>query len=64
MSSIFKSETIWTGNTYPVRAEIAKLGGRWDSERKGWIVPPLTMRERGIAGNIVRLNGILAKKTD
>lgn len=46
MSSIYKSQTKWTGNTYPIRDAIRKLGGRWDAEQKAWIVPSLTMRER------------------
>lgn len=28
-----------TGNTYPVRAQLKTLGGRWDSVAKGWLVP-------------------------
>lgn len=44
--SIFKSETLWTGNTYPHKDYIKSLGGRWDAERKGWVVPPMTMKER------------------
>jgi len=28
-----------TGNTYPVKDEIKKLGGRWDAEARGWQVP-------------------------
>ena len=47
MSSIYKSTTIWSGNTYPIRAAIKKLGGKWDAEKKVWIVPPLSMNERG-----------------
>jgi len=30
---------ILTGDTYPIKAYIiSKLGGKWDKERKGWIV--------------------------
>jgi hypothetical protein len=29
-----------TGNTYPVRAELKALGGKWDPARKAWLVPP------------------------
>lgn len=47
MSSIYKSTTLWTGNTYPIRDAIKSLGGKWDPERKAWIVPSLSMRERG-----------------
>lgn len=46
MSSIYKQPTIWTGNTYPIRAAIAKLGGKWNAEKKAWIVPALSMKER------------------
>ena len=28
-----------TGNTYPVRAQIKALGGKWDSLSKAWLVP-------------------------
>lgn len=44
--SIFKSPTIVTGNTYQYRELLRSLGGRWDAERKAWLLPPLSMRER------------------
>ncbi len=47
MSSIYKSPTIWTGNTYPIRDAIKSLGGKWDATKKAWVVPALTMKERG-----------------
>lgn len=28
-----------SGNTYPVKDKIKALGGRWDAERKAWMVP-------------------------
>ena len=28
-----------TGNTYPVKDQIKALGGRWNSDRKAWMVP-------------------------
>ncbi|MCC6314802.1 MAG: hypothetical protein IT337_12410 [Thermomicrobiales bacterium] len=28
-----------TGNTYPVKDQIKALGGRWDADRKAWMVP-------------------------
>ena len=28
--------TTVTGNTYPVRAQLKELGGRWDPTRQGW----------------------------
>ena len=28
-----------TGNTYPVKEEIKALGGKWNSQAKGWDVP-------------------------
>ena len=28
-----------TGNTYPVKDAIKALGGRWDAQRKIWMVP-------------------------
>ena len=27
------------GNTYPFRAELKALGGKWDAEQKAWLVP-------------------------
>lgn len=27
-----------TGNTYPVREQLAALGGKWDAVKKGWHV--------------------------
>ncbi len=62
MSAICKHETLWTGNTYPIRDAIRSLGGRWDADRKAWIVPPLSMRDRsnmyhmcgGLKGVIIR----------
>ena len=27
------------GNTYPVKDQIKALGGRWNAEAKGWMVP-------------------------
>lgn len=47
MSSLFKSKTLWTGNTFAHKDYIKKLGGQFDKERKGWIVPAMSMRERG-----------------
>ena len=44
--SIFKSPTVWSGNTYTIRDAIRRLGGKWDAQRKVWIVPALTMKER------------------
>jgi hypothetical protein len=28
-----------TGNTYPVKAELKELGGRWNAAQKCWMVP-------------------------
>ena len=30
---------IITGNTYPVKDKLKALGGRWNTEAKGWDVP-------------------------
>ena len=32
-------KTLITGNTYPVRERLKELGGRWDPEQRGWLVP-------------------------
>lgn len=31
--------TAITGNTYPVKDQIKALGGKWDADRKAWMVP-------------------------
>jgi len=28
-----------TGNTYPIKEEIKSLGGFWDGNNKGWLMP-------------------------
>lgn len=28
-----------TGNTFPVKEQLKALGGKWNSEQKGWEVP-------------------------
>lgn len=28
-----------TGNTYPVKEQLKALGGRWNADRKAWMVP-------------------------
>lgn len=33
------------GCTYPVRNEIAALGGKWDARRKVWMVPEAALDE-------------------
>lgn len=37
--------TVITGNTYPVREGLRALGGRWDPDRKAWIVPAARAEE-------------------
>jgi len=29
-----------TGNTYPVKDQLRALGGKWNADRKAWMVPP------------------------
>ncbi len=42
------------GNTYPVKEQIKALGGRWNSEKKGWDVENDKEAEvRGLLTNIV-----------
>jgi hypothetical protein len=42
-----KNQTIiLTGNTFAHKDEIKAIGGKWDADRKAWIVEPGTMRER------------------
>ncbi len=31
--------TTITGNTYPVKDQIKALGGKWNPDIKGWVVP-------------------------
>lgn len=56
--SIYKSPTMWTGNTYPARDEIKALGGRWDAKEKGWRVPALSMAKRSQASSIAHRYGL------
>lgn len=43
-----------TGNTYPVRQELARLGGVWDATAKGWRVPASKAEEaRKLVGGAV-----------
>lgn len=58
MSSMFRRETEWSGNTYPIRAQIRSLGGTWDAARKVWIVPAGTMRQRGEMDRLSRTGGV------
>lgn len=36
---------IVTGNTYPVKDDLKRLGGTWDATAKGWRVPPERLAE-------------------
>jgi len=52
-------KVIITGNTYNCRDDIKKLGGRWDGERKAWVVDIAghalnTMRGRGQLDSALR----------
>lgn len=59
MSAICRTTTIWTGSTYPHRDFIKSIGGRWEESKNGWIVPPLSMRQREeIYGKTDGLKGI------
>lgn len=61
--SIYKSQTIWTGNTYPIRDAIKSLGGRWDAARKAWVVPALSMSERSKVYSLCGgLKGVIVAK--
>jgi hypothetical protein len=31
--------TLITGNTYPVKDQLKAMGGKWDPNKKGWLVP-------------------------
>ena len=37
-----------TGNTYPIRDSLKKLGFRYKSESKSWTVEPITEKEKEI----------------
>lgn len=39
MSTATNNSVLITGNTYPVKDQIKALGGRWNSDAKGWMVP-------------------------
>ena len=38
----FSNATKWTGNTYPIRAELKEFGGKWDEDAKAWFLPPVS----------------------
>lgn len=38
-------DVLITGNTFPVKEELKKLGGRWDSTAQGWKVPAAKAEE-------------------
>jgi hypothetical protein len=61
--SICKSTTVWSGNTYPIRDAIKSLGGKWDANRKVWIVPALSMRQRSSVYSLCGgLKGVTVEK--
>jgi hypothetical protein len=33
------NQVLVQGNTYPVRAELKALGGKWNPRKKGWLLP-------------------------
>jgi len=48
-----------TGNTYPVRAGLYKLGGKWDAEAKAWMVPEEKAEE---ARKLVQAAGAISRR--
>lgn len=60
------SITILTGNTYPVRSEIAAIpGAHWDAQRKAWVITPGTMAERARQSSAIyalKKKGVVAKE--
>jgi hypothetical protein len=56
--SMFKSETVWTGNTFGIKDQIKSLGGKWDGNRKAWVVPALPMSRRSEAGLLANKAGV------
>lgn len=40
-----------TGNTYPVKDKLRELGGKWDRDRKVWLVPDNKIKEAQEAVN-------------
>jgi hypothetical protein len=57
MSSLFYRPTKWSGNTYPIRAELRALGGQWDAELKCWHMPAGNMRERAAMSELAHKAG-------
>jgi hypothetical protein len=39
MTTQTKTIVLITGNTYPVKDQLRAMGGRWNPEAKGWMVP-------------------------
>lgn len=47
------STYILTGNTFAHRHEIARIGGKWDADKKAWIVESGNMRERQEQSSVI-----------
>jgi hypothetical protein len=56
--SIFKNQTIWTGNTFGIKDQLKALGGKWDGNRKAWVVPALSMKQRSVVGLLANKAGV------
>lgn len=54
MDYFFKYTTIWSGNTLSIESGIKALGGRWDSDRQAWTVPPMGRRDREKAAQLCK----------
>lgn len=53
-----------TGETYPVRATLKALGGRWDATVKGWRVPaPRAGEARAAVANAARRPGVARSRS-
>ncbi len=56
--SMFKNATIWTGNTFGIKDQLKALGAKWDGEKKAWVVPALSMKQRATVGLLANKPGI------
>jgi len=49
-----KNDTyLLTGNTYPHRDKIKSIGGKWDADKKGWVVAAGNMRQRATQSAVI-----------
>lgn len=48
-----KQSWVLSGNTFAHREAIREMGGRWDADRKAWVIPYGSMREKSERGSAI-----------